>query len=337
MTLLVRTLLSMVFFAANSVLCRLALLDAQMAPASYTAIRVGSGALLLWALCAGRLALAAWPNGPGRPGEPDGSPDGPDARDSPRTRETPGTPGSLPALWRAGDWPAALALLAYMACFSWAYVDLPAAAGTLVIAVAVQGSMFGLGLLAGERPGRRQGLGLGLALAGLVALVLPGLSAPPLGGALVIFVAGAAWGVYSVRGRTARDPLAATAGNFLRAAPCALLLPLLAGDGLPSGPGVAYAVAAGALASAVGYVLWYAVVARLSVTTAAVVQLCVPPITAAGGALFLGEAVTARLAASSLAILGGVFLCMTARRAPAALVTEHPRQATPAGTRTKAP
>ncbi len=309
MTLPVRTLLAMVFFAANSVLCRLALLDARMAPASYTAIRVASGALLLWALCAGRLALAA------RPDEP----------------------GSLPALWRAGDWPAALALLAYMACFSWAYVDLPAAAGTLVIAVAVQGSMFGLGLLAGERPGRRQGLGLGLALAGLVALVLPGLSAPPAGGALVIFVAGAAWGVYSVRGRTARDPLAATAGNFLRAAPCALLLPLLAGDGLPSGPGVAYAVAAGALASAVGYVLWYAAVARLSVTMAAVVQLCVPPITAAGGALFLGEAVTARLAASSLAILGGVFLCMTARRAPAARVTEHPRQATPAETRTKAP
>lgn len=309
MTLPVRTLLAMVFFAANSVLCRLALLDAHMAPASYTAIRVGSGALLLWALCAGRLALAARPDGP----------------------------GSLPALWRAGDWPAALALLAYMACFSWAYVDLPAAAGTLVIAVAVQGTMFGLGLLAGERPGRRQGLGLGLALAGLVALVLPGLSAPPAGGALVIFVAGAAWGVYSVRGRTARDPLAATAGNFLRAAPCALLLPLLAGDGLPSGPGVAYAVAAGALASAVGYVLWYAAVARLSVTMAAVVQLCVPPITAAGGALFLGEAVTARLAASSLAILGGVFLCMTARRTPAARVTEHPRQATPAGTRTKTP
>ena len=276
------TLICMIFFAANSLLCRMALFGAGMDPVSYTVLRSVSAAAVLWMLTAlrGQRAL------------------------------------------QFGSWSAALALFAYMACFSWAYVNLPAAAGALIIAVAVQVSMVGAGMALGQRPSRSQALGIGLAMSGLVYLLLPGLGAPPLWPSAIIFLSGASWAAYTLLGRRNSAPVAATAGNFMRCLPLALLLLPLAwldsegggtGAGGPALPfaGVACALAAGGIASALGYVLWYLVLPELNVPTAAVVQLSVPLITALGGALLMGEAITLRLGISAAAILGGIF-CATA-------------------------
>ena len=273
------TLVCMIFFAANSLLCRMALAGAGMDAVSYTVLRSVSAALVLWLFLRLRGERAL----------------------------------------RFGSWSAALALFAYMACFSWAYVNLPAAAGALIIAVAVQTSMVGAGVALGQRPSRAQALGIALAMAGLVYLLLPGLDAPPLWPSAIIFLSGVSWAVYTLLGRRNSAPVAATAGNFARCLPLALLL--LVGDGVAGtgagggGPalplaGVLCALAAGGIASALGYVLWYSVLPRLSVPTAAVVQLSVPLITALGGALFMGEALTLRLGISTAAILGGIF-CAT--------------------------
>ncbi len=273
------TLVCMIFFAANSLLCRMALAGAGMDAVSYTVLRSVSAALVLWLFLRLRGERAL----------------------------------------RFGSWSAALALFAYMACFSWAYVNLPAAAGALIIAVAVQTSMVGAGVILGQRPSRAQALGIALAMTGLVYLLLPGLDAPPLWPSAIIFLSGVSWAVYTLLGRRNSAPVAATAGNFARCLPLALLL--LVGDGVAGtgagggGPalplaGVLCALAAGGIASALGYVLWYSVLPRLSVPTAAVVQLSVPLITALGGALFMGEALTLRLGISTAAILGGIF-CAT--------------------------
>ena len=287
------TLVCMIFFAANSLLCRMALAGAGMDAVSYTVLRSVSAALVLWLFLRLRGERAL----------------------------------------RFGSWSAALALFAYMACFSWAYVNLPAAAGALIIAVAVQTSMVGAGVILGQRPSRAQALGIALAMTGLVYLLLPGLDAPPLWPSAIIFLSGVAWAVYTLLGRRNSAPVAATAGNFARCLPLALLfLPLAwlghAGAGAGAGAGgviggvvwgggpalplagVLCALAAGGIASALGYVLWYSVLPRLSVPTAAVVQLSVPLITALGGALFMGEALTLRLGISTAAILGGIF-CAT--------------------------
>ena len=276
------TLICMIFFAANSLLCRMALFGAGMDPVSYTVLRSVSAAVVLWVLTASR---------------------------------------GLRVL-QFGSWGAALALFVYMACFSWAYVNLPAAAGALIIAVAVQVSMVGAGMALGQRPSRAQALGIGLAMSGLVYLLLPGLDAPPLWPSAIIFLSGASWAAYTLLGRRNSAPVAATGGNFVRCLPLALLvLPLAwldaAGSGVGAvGPvlpfaGVVCALAAGGIASALGYVLWYSVLPKLNVPTAAVVQLSVPLITAFGGALFMGEAITLRLGISAAAILGGIF-CATA-------------------------
>ena len=277
------TLVCMIFFAANSLLCRMALFGTGMDAVSYTVLRSVSAAAVLCLLTRLRGERAL----------------------------------------RFGSWSAALALFAYMACFSWAYVNLPAAAGALIIAVAVQTSMVGAGVILGQRPSRAQALGIALAMTGLVYLLLPGLDAPPLWPSAIIFLSGVSWAVYTLLGRRNSAPVAATAGNFVRCLPLALLfLPLAwlehagaggvvwgGGPALPLA-GVLCALAAGGIASALGYVLWYSVLPRLSVPTAAVVQLSVPLITALGGALFMGEALTLRLGISTAAILGGIF-CAT--------------------------
>ena len=276
------TALVMTLFAANSLLCRFALAPRASSqpidPAVYTTLRAISGAGMLWLIQARR--------------------------------------GSKPL--RAGSWAAAFALFGYMACFSWAYVRLSAGAGALVIAVAVQAGMLVAGLRLGQRPGKAQGLGIGLAMAGLVYLLLPGLDAPPAGAATVIFCSGVCWAAYTICGRQSTDATAATTGNFMRCVPLALALLLwgifFEGAGAPAAwpwAGIVCALAAGALASALGYVLWYAVLRWLSVPSAAVVQLSVPLITTLGGACLMGEALSLRLLVSTLAILGGIF-CATA-------------------------
>lgn len=261
------TALSMAAFASNSVLCRLALRQTGIDAASFTALRLLSGAAML--CCIVRL--------------------------SPNAGKT------------AGSWRSALALFVYAAGFSWAYVSLPAATGALLLFGAVQAGMIGYGAWHGERLRPRQWAGLLTAFGGLAAFLLPGLAAPPLQGALLMLVAGLAWAIYSLRAKGAGKPLLLTKGNFIRALPFAALLSLLTLSRVHiDAAGVAYAVASGALTSGLGYALWYSAVRGLKPATAAAVQLSVPVIAALGGAIFLGEAITPRLLLCSLAILGGI-------------------------------
>ena len=263
------TSLAMIAFAGNSLLCRLALKHTAIDPASFTAIRLLSGALMLWLLV--RMKGGA-------------------------------TTGK-------GNWPFAFALFVYAAGFSFAYVSLPAGTGALILFGSVQATMIGFALWAGERLHGLQLTGLFLAGAGLIGLMLPGLSAPPLFGSLLMMGAGVAWGVYSLRGKGAGDATRVTAGNFLRAVPITVLLSLLMLKGSNMDvAGVYYAVASGALASGVGYAIWYTVLPALKNTSAASVQLSVPVIAALGGIVFLGEPMTLRLILASIAILGGIAL-----------------------------
>ena len=188
-------------------------------------------------------------------------------------------------------------------------MSLPAATGALLLFGAVQVTMIGHGLLVGERLLRLQLVGLMLAFGGLIVLLLPGLSAPPLYGSILMLGAGVAWGIYSLRGKGAGDPTKVTAGNFLRAVPIAAALSLLMLNGATLDPaGFWYAVASGALASGIGYAIWYTALPALKATNAATVQLSVPVIAALGGVVFLGEPISLRLASASVAILGGIAL-----------------------------
>ena len=268
------TILAMLAFAGNSLLCRLALTRTGIDAASFTTLRVVAGALMLYLLV--RLRSG--------------------------TRAT-------------GSWASALALFAYAAGFSFAYLSLPAATGALLLFGAVQATMIGYGLGRGERLASSQACGLAIAAAGLVGLLLPGLSTPSLPGSLLMLGAGIAWGIYSLRGRAAGDPLSATAGNFLRATPFAAVLSLvLIGDASLDAAGFGYAAASGALASAGGYIVWYHALAGLRSTSAAAVQLSVPALAAVGGVILLGEPLTLRLLLASVAILGGVALAIAGRR-----------------------
>ena len=214
----------------------------------------------------------------------------------------------------SGSWRSALALFAYAAAFSFAYTTLPAGTGALLLFGAVQATMIGYGLCRGERMRRAQIFGLLLAFAGLVVLTLPGVSAPPLRGALLMLGAGAAWGIYSLRGKGAGDPLRATAGNFIRCVPFALASSLAAWPWFsPDATGIAYAMASGALTSGVGYAIWYSALPSLKATHAATVQLSVPVIAAIGGVVWLHEALTLRLLLAAIAILGGIALVVLDR------------------------
>lgn len=277
---IILTGVAMLAFAANSLLCRLALQQGAIDPASFASIRLVSGALALALLV--------------------------------RVKSGPKAPGHA-------DWLAAAMLFAYVAFFSFAYRNLAAGTGALILFGAVQLTMFGAGLRAGEQFGAIEWSGLALAVAGLVYLVSPGVAAPPLSGALLMACAGAAWGVYTLRGRGVPDPLSATAGNFLRAAPLALAQSVLLMAGAHTDArGTALAVASGALTSGVGYAIWYAALRHLTAMRAATVQLSVPLLAAFGGVLLLSESFTPRLAAASLAILGGIALVLSKRsRRPA--------------------
>ena len=263
------TLAAMIAFAGNSLLCRLALKQTSIDAASFTFIRIFSGAAALWLIM--KMRNAAW-------------------------KET-------------GSWPSALALFAYAAAFSFAYNSLSAGTGALLLFGAVQATMILWGLLKGERLHAIQIVGLVVALSGLVVLLLPGLSAPPLSGSILMLGAGVAWGVYSLRGKAEKNPASATAGNFLRAVPLAafvsvVLFPWARLDRA----GIAYAVLSGAIASGVGYVIWYTALSGLKAASAATVQLSVPVLAATGGILLLGEPITLRYLVASIAVLGGITL-----------------------------
>ena len=215
------------------------------------------------------------------------------------------------ALARTGSWASSAALLVYAAAFSLAYLALDAGLGALILFAGVQVTMFAGSLLAGESLHPARWLGAAVGLSGLARLLAPGATAPPLWAAGMMTLAAAGWGVYSLRGRVAKDPLADTAGNFLRAAPAALALWLvLPGDAALSRYGVALAVASGALASGLGYALWYAVLPRMEASLAAVAQLTVPLIALAGGILFLSEVATLRFGVAAILVIAGVLIAI---------------------------
>lgn len=213
-----------------------------------------------------------------------------------------------------GTWTGGIALLAYAAFFSYAYIALSAGMGAIILFAMVQLTMLGWGLLRGERLSAIQWTGFAVAVAALIWLVSPSIEAPPLLAAASMALAGMGWGAYSLLGRGASDPTAATAGNFLRAS--ALGLPVLvlaisfAPEPLPPIDGIAIAIISGAVTSGLGYVIWYSVVKQLSASRAGIAQLSVPALAAIGGVLFLSEPITLRFALSTLAILGGVGLAV---------------------------
>ena len=272
------TVVALVAFASNSILCRLALGSRLIDPASFTTVRIVSGAAVL-------AALAAFSR-------------------SRRTR----TPT------RAG-WRSAAYLFAYAIAFSFSYTSLGASTGALILFPSVQMTMLAAALRAGERPRPLEWLGLSVALAGLVYLVLPGLQAPSPVGAALMALAGVAWGLYSLRGRGSPDPLGDTARNFICAVPFALLASVIAmSRAHQSADGLALAVVSGAISSGLGYVIWYAALRGLTATRAATVQLAVPIIAAVGGIVFLAEVLTTRLLVAGILILGGVGVALAARR-----------------------
>jgi drug/metabolite transporter (DMT)-like permease len=213
------------------------------------------------------------------------------------------------------NWPSAFALFVYAAGFSFAYTTLSAGTGALLLFAAVQATMILWGLHKGERLDAIQIIGFVVAMTGLVVLIFPGLTAPPLFGSILMVGAGVAWGIYSLRGQAGRDPIGSTAGNFLRAVPFAAAgsIVLLSRTRLDHA-GIFYAVISGAITSGLGYVIWYSALSGLKATSAATVQLSVPVLAAAGGILLLGEPITLRYVLSSLAVLGGIFLVVIEKR-----------------------
>jgi drug/metabolite transporter (DMT)-like permease len=261
------TILALLAFAGNSILARLALTRTSIDPASFTSIRLSAGALVLALIVALRR-------------------------------------GTHPP---TGSWPSAFALFVYAAAFSFAYVQLTTGTGALLLFGAVQATMISIGVARGERLSGGQWGGLVFAYAGLVLLVLPGITAPPLLSATLMLLAGVGWGLYSLRGKRAGDPIAATAGNFVRAMPLTIVMSVLLRDSRSlDASGIGYAIASGALASGVGYAVWYTALRWLRATTAATVQLSVPVIAALAGVLLLTEPLTLRLFGAGAAILGGV-------------------------------
>jgi len=274
------TVATMIAFAANSLLCRMALGADAIDAASFTTLRLASGALTLW------LILSAT------------------RKDRTRARS---------------DWIAAAMLFLYAIAFSFAYLSLTAGTGALILFGAVQLTMLTVGLRGGEHFAPLSWAGFVLAVVGLVYLVSPGLTAPAPVGTALMAVAGIAWGVYSLRGRGVANPLIATAGNFARTLPFTLAASVLFISNVHANwSGALLAVASGAVASGVGYAIWYAALRGLTATRAATVQLSVPVIAAFGGVALLSERITLRLLISSIAILGGIALVLMQRGARAA-------------------
>lgn len=268
------TVVAMIAFAANSVLCRLALGGEIIDPGSFTTLRLISGALILAIILAAR---------------------------------------SKPIEIRKADPRAAMSLFAYAICFSYAYVDLTTATGALILFGSVQLTMVIKGFMDGDRPGALSWVGCVIALLGLLVLLLPGVTTPPLSAAVLMALAGVAWGFYSIKGKSVDDPSAATARNFLLTIPLTLIVSLTL---LPtiylSWAGIYLAIASGALASGLGYVIWYAALPYLAPTIAATVQLSVPIIAAIGGVVLVAEPLSFRLLIASILTLGGIALVIRA-------------------------
>jgi len=270
------TAFALIAFAANSILCRMALGNGAIDPASFSTIRLVSGAVVLWLI----------------------------------VKASPGVKADK----HPGSWWSASMLFLYAVAFSFAYVSLNAGMGALILFGAVQATMITAGIIKGERPHILTWCGLLIALAGLVYLVLPGLEAPSFSGAALMTIAGFAWGAYSLRGLGSTDPVAVTGSNFLRSVPMTAVISLIMLPFFKlSMEGVLLAALSGGLTSGIGYVVWYAALRNLSATRAAMLQLLVPVIAAVGGVLLLSELVTLRMILAGILIIGGVGLTLKAR------------------------
>ena len=270
------TALALIAFAANSVLCRLALGEETIDAASFTVIRLLSGALVL-------LAILAFSN----------------------DKEASASKGS---------WSASLMLFVYAVAFSFAYISLDTGTGALILFVSVQITMILLSLVSGNRLHLSEWVGVIIAFTGFVYLVLPEVTSPSVMGFLLMIAAGIAWGMYTLKGRGSAHPLKDTAYNFLRTIPLVIILLVITiQDAHYSAAGVLLAVLSGGIASGIGYTIWYIALGGLSTTQAAVVQLSVPVIAAFGGVLFVSEAITARLTLSASMVLGGILLVVLGR------------------------
>ena len=273
--LVLLAVLAMTAFAANSLLCRMALVETDIDPASFTFWRLTSGALMLTLLVVMR-------------------------------NQKP---------LQEGNMASAIALFVYAAGFSFAYISMTTGAGALLLFGAVQVTMISWGLFKGERMSALQWGGFLLALIGLILLLLPNAAVPQLSSALMMLAAGIAWGVYSLKGKGAKFPIEATAGNFIRATLLALVLLVIFWPGGEfHAEGMAYAVASGAIASALGYALWYSILVHIAAIKAATLQLSVPVLAVFAGWLFLDEPVTLRIILSSLAVIGGVAMVIWVKK-----------------------
>jgi len=273
MRLILITLLALVAFAANSVLTRSALAFDQISPGGFAAIRLVSGAAMLAILAIAR--------------------------------------GGASRFIRQGSMVSAASLFLYAAAFSFAYVTLDAGLGALILFGGVQITMFAGALMAGERPSLARWFGTAAGMVGLGILFAPGSTAPAISGVLLMLVSAFGWGIYSLRGRKVTAPLEATAANFLIAAPAGLLVWwLVPSDISTSMNGVLLAMASGAIASGLGYAIWYAILPKLDSSLAAILQLTVPIIALGGGMVFLGESATWIFAISTVLVLGGVLVAV---------------------------
>jgi drug/metabolite transporter (DMT)-like permease len=284
------TLLAMIAFASNSLLCRAALKQTDIDAATFTFTRIFSGAVMLWLLMHVRRKTTAN-----------------------RTASTLGETFSSSLLvthhpsLRDGTWSSAFALFVYAAGFSFAYVALSAGTGALLLFGAVQATMILWGLHKGERSNTIQIVGFIVAVTGLIVFLSPGLSAPPLAGSILMLGAGVAWGIYSLRAKGERNPVSVTAGNFVRAVPFATALAITFTTWTHLNlAGISYAIISGAVTSGLGYVIWYSALPGLKAASAATVQLSVPVLAATGGILLLGEPITLRYMLASVAVLGGI-------------------------------
>jgi len=281
----------MIAFASNSLLCRASLKQSGMDPATFTFVRIFSGAVALWLIIGVRRMVTA---------------------QTTTTLFVEGFSSSIDvtcSLLRYGSWISAAALFVYAAGFSFAYASLSAGTGALLLFGAVQATMILWGLHKGERLNAIQTVGFICAMTGLIVLLFPGFSTPPLAGSIMMLGAGVAWGVYSLRGKGERNPARVTTGNFARAVPFAAALSVIFAPWMHVHmEGITYAIISGAITSGLGYIVWYSALPGLKAASAATVQLSVPVLAATGGILLLGEAITLRYVVASFAVLGGIAL-----------------------------
>jgi drug/metabolite transporter (DMT)-like permease len=268
--------LALVAFAANSVLCRLALENDAIDASSFTVIRLLSGTIVLL------IIIGATQNFTGKSSK--------------------------------GSWISSFMLFLYATTFSYAYISLDTGTGALILFGSVQITMILLSLLSGTRLHFTEWLGISVAFAGFVYLILPDVSTPSINGFLLMTVAGIAWGIYTLKGRSSKSPLTDTAYNFLRTTPLVILLTITTINGANySADGILFASLSGGVTSGIGYAIWYIALAGLSSTQAAVLQLAVPVIAALGGVIFVSEVITFRLSVSATMVLGGILIVVLAR------------------------